>query len=45
MGDWGFWDAADYAAIIKSNADIDPASEFAIRYYLKRAADAGVATQ
>jgi hypothetical protein len=46
LADWGCWDAtADYAAIVKSNAAIDPASEFAIRNYLKRAAEAGVAAQ
>ena len=33
----------DYAAIVKSDAAIDPASEFATRNYLKRAAEAGVA--
>ena len=46
LADWGCWDAApDYAAIVKSDAAIDPASHFAIRNYLKRAADAGVAMQ
>jgi hypothetical protein len=44
LADWGCWDAVpDYAAIVKSDAAIDPASEFAIRNYLKRAAEAGVA--
>jgi hypothetical protein len=33
---------SDYAAIVKSDAAIDPASEFATRNYLKRAAEAGV---
>ncbi len=46
LADWGCWDAAaDYAAIVKSNAAIDPASQFAIVNYLKRAAEAGVAVQ
>ncbi len=46
LADWGSWDAVpDYAAIIKSGAAIDPASDFAIRNYLKRAADAGMAMQ
>ena len=46
LADWGCWDAApDYAAIVKSEAAIDPASDFAIRNYLKRAAEAGVAVQ
>ncbi len=44
LADWGCWDAAaDYAAIVKSKAPIDPASQFAIVNYLKRAAEAGVA--
>ena len=46
LADWGCWDAAaDYAAIVKSKAEIDPASQFAIVNYLKRAAEAGVAAQ
>jgi hypothetical protein len=46
LADWGCRDAAaDYAAIVKSDAAIDPASDFAIRNYLKRAAEAGVAAQ
>ena len=46
LADWGCWDAApDYAALVKSDAAIDPASDFAIRNYLKRAAEAGVAVQ
>jgi hypothetical protein len=46
LADWGCWDAvADYAAIVKSKAEIDPASQFAIVNYLKRAAEAGVAVQ
>jgi hypothetical protein len=46
LADWNSWDATpDYAAIVKSDAAIDPASEFAIRNYLKRAATAGVAVQ
>jgi hypothetical protein len=44
LADWGCWDAAaDYAAILKSNPNMDPASQFAIGNYLKRAAEAGVA--
>ena len=44
LTDWGCWDAApDYAAIVKTDGAMDPASEFAIRIYLKRAAEAGVA--
>ena len=46
LADWGCWDAAaDYAAIVKSKAEIDPASQFAIVNYLKRAAEAGVPAQ
>lgn len=44
LADWGCWDAAaDYAAILKSNQNMDPASQFAIGIYLKSAAEAGVA--
>jgi hypothetical protein len=44
LADWGCWDAAaDYAAMVKSKAALDPASQFAINNYLKRAAKAGVA--
>ena len=46
LANWNSWDAApEYAALMKSNAALDPASEFAIVNYLKRAAEAGVATQ
>jgi hypothetical protein len=46
LSDWGCWDAAaDYAAIIRSKAAMDPASQFAIDNYLKEAAEAGVAVQ
>jgi hypothetical protein len=46
LADWGCWDAApEYAALLKSNAAMDPASQFAIVNYLKRAAEAGVAIQ
>ena len=46
LAGWGCWDAAaDYAAILKSNAAMDPASQFAIDNYLKRAAEAGMAVQ
>jgi hypothetical protein len=46
LADWGAWDAAaNYAALVKSNVVADPASQFAIINYLKRAAEAGVAVQ
>jgi hypothetical protein len=46
LAEWQRWDAApEYAALMKSNAALDPASEFAIVNYLKRAAEAGVAVQ
>jgi len=46
LAGWNVWDAAPgYAALMKSNAALDPASQFAIVNYLKRAAEAGVATQ
>ncbi len=46
LADWGFWEAtADYSAILKSKAPIDPASQFAIANYLKRAAEAGAAAE
>jgi hypothetical protein len=46
LADWKCWDAApEYAALIRSSAALDPASQFAIANYLKRAAEAGAATQ
>ena len=46
LADWGSWGAAaDYAALLRSDATMDPASDFAVRNYLKRAAEAGVAAQ
>ncbi len=46
LADWGSWDAAaDYAALLRSDPIVDPASDFAVRNYLKRAAEAGVAAQ
>jgi hypothetical protein len=46
LADWDYWDAAqDYAALLKSNAIKDPASEFAIVTYLQRAAAARAALQ
>jgi len=46
LADWNCWDAApDYSALVNSNAVTDPASQFAIVNYLKRAAEAGVAVQ
>ena len=46
LADWKCWDAApEYAALMKSNAALDPASHFAIVNYLKRAAEAGLAIQ
>jgi hypothetical protein len=42
LTDWKYWDvAADYAALLKSDPILDPASEFAIVNYLRRAAAAG----
>ena len=39
LADWNYWDVAtEYAALLKSNAIKDPASEFAIVNYLQRAA-------
>ncbi|HZZ23228.1 MAG TPA: hypothetical protein VFE60_11925 [Roseiarcus sp.] len=44
LADWNCWDAAaEYSALVKSNAVTDPSSQFAIVNYLKRAAEAGVA--
>jgi hypothetical protein len=44
LADWGCWDeVSDYSAIVRSNPDMDPASQFAINIYLKRASEAGVA--
>jgi hypothetical protein len=41
LGDWNYWDATtEYAALLKSNAIKDPASEFAVVNYLQRAAAA-----
>jgi hypothetical protein len=41
LADWDYWDvAAEYAALLKSNAIKDPASEFAVVNYLQRAASA-----
>jgi hypothetical protein len=38
--DWNCWGAVpDYSAFVKSNATIEPASEFAMVDYLKRAAE------
>jgi len=43
---WSAWDAApDFSAIVRANVVSDPASQFAIANYLKRAAEAGVAAQ
>jgi hypothetical protein len=44
LADWNYWGVAtEYAALLKSNAIKDPASEFAVKSYLQRAAAAGVA--
>jgi hypothetical protein len=44
LADWNYWDAtADYAALLKSNAIKDPASEFAVTSYLQSAAAAKAA--
>jgi hypothetical protein len=41
LADWDYWDATtEYAALLKSNAIKDPASEFAVVNYLQRAASA-----
>jgi hypothetical protein len=41
LADWNYWDATtEYAALLKSNAIKDPASEFAIVNYLQSAAAA-----
>ncbi len=46
LADWGSWDAvSDYAALLRSDVTMDPASDFAVRNYLKRAAEAGAAAQ
>ena len=46
LADWDYWDAAmDYAALLKSNAIADPASEFAVVNYLQRAASANAALE
>jgi hypothetical protein len=42
LADWKYWDVApEYAALLKSNTIIDPASEFGAVSYLRRAAAAG----
>lgn len=44
LADWNCWDVAtEYAALLRSNAIKDPASEFAIVNYLQRAAAAQAA--
>jgi hypothetical protein len=46
LADWNYWDAAaDYSALVKANATMDPASQMAIGLYLKRAAGAGIVLQ
>jgi hypothetical protein len=41
LADWDYWDeASEYVALLKSDAIKDPASEFAVQYYLRRAAEA-----
>jgi hypothetical protein len=46
FADWGYWDAApEYAALIESNPNMDPASKLAIERYLQRAADAKAGQQ
>ena len=46
LADWNYWDAAtEYAALLKTNAIKDPASEFAVVNYLQRAASANAAVQ
>ncbi|MBV9727411.1 MAG: hypothetical protein JO299_19805 [Gammaproteobacteria bacterium] len=42
LAGWKYWDAAaEYAAVLRSDAILDPASEFAIVSYLRSAAAAG----
>lgn len=42
LADWKYWNAApEYAALLKSDAILDPASEFAVVSYLRGAAAAG----
>ncbi len=46
LADWNYWDAAaDYSALVKANATMDPASQLAIVLYLRRAAEAGAVVQ
>ncbi|MDL2410075.1 hypothetical protein PY650_31560 [Rhizobium calliandrae] len=46
LADWNYWDAAtEYAALLKSDAVKDPASQFAVVNYLQRAAAAKAALQ
>ena len=46
LADWDYWDATtEYAALFKSNAIKDPASELAVVNYLQRAASAKAALQ
>jgi hypothetical protein len=42
LADWKYWDAApEYAALFKTHAILDAASEFAIDNYLRGATAAG----
>ena len=46
LADWNYWDAAaEYVALLKSNAIKDPASEFAVVNYPQRAVAAEAAVQ
>ena len=46
LADWNYWDAtADYQALLNAKALKDPASEFAVVTYLRRAASAKAALQ
>jgi hypothetical protein len=46
LAEWGYWDAAsEYAALLEADAIKDPASEFAVGVYLRRAGDAAAARQ
>ena len=46
LADWNYWDAtADYEALLNAKALKDPASEFAVLTYLRRAASAKAALQ
>jgi hypothetical protein len=46
LADWNYWDAkSDYEALLNAKALKDPASEYAVHIYLRRAASAKAALQ